>query len=126
MLTKLIVLAAASSMDPEAAMLHERPSVLFGMSLKDILLIGGVAAVLALILFLWVYITRKDRRASSSRLSRPIYRAEKKPVTDGSVNRVKVRKRRRRNHPDHLPRNPTLAEAGGLPPLREEPPQSIA
>jgi hypothetical protein len=34
----------------------------------------------------------------------------------------KVRMRRRRSrHPDNLPRNPTLAEAGGLPPARDEP-----
>jgi len=32
------------------------------------------------------------------------------------------RRRRRRRRRDHRPRNPTLAETGGLPPLRADPP----
>ena len=35
------------------------------------------------------------------------------------------RRRRRRSHHRHRPRNPTLAETGGLPPIRpEDPPEA--
>jgi hypothetical protein len=37
---------------------------------------------------------------------------------DGEV----MRRRRRRRRRNHRPRNPTLAETGGLPPIRTEPP----
>ena len=97
---------------------------LFGLGLRDILLIIGVALIVGLILFMWVYLTHKSRHQSSGhQLSRPIYRAEKISPEVAS-RRVKTRKKRRR-HPDNLPRNPTLGETGGLPPLRpEEPPES--
>jgi hypothetical protein len=66
-------------------------------------------------LFFWAYWTRRDPRRKAADGARVLYRSE-----DRANGKVKVRKRRRR-HPENLPRNPTLAEAGGLPPAREEP-----
>ena len=105
-----------------------RPSQLFGMSLRDVLLVAGVGLVLGLVLFLWVYLTHKTRRHSQSSqgLSKAIYRAEKESPDVSASKRTKMRRKRRR-HPDNLPRNPTLGETGGLPPIRpEEPPPEVA
>ena len=105
-------------------------SKLFGLGMRDILLILGVALVLGLVLFLWAYFTHKDgRHGSSQRLSKPITRAKKMTPEEmaAASKRVKIRKKRR-EHPDNLPRNPTLGETGGLPPIRpeEEPPTEVA
>ena len=92
---------------------------LFGMSLRDILLLAGAAVVLGSILFLWAYFSRRSRRALASANPRAVVRAESyEPDEDGRIRYRK--KRRRRDHPENLPRNPSLAETGGLPPIREE------
>ena len=90
------------------------PRGIFGLSPREVLLVVGVILGLAVILFLWAYWTRRDPRRKTEAGDRVLYRSERK---DG---KVKVRRRRSR-HPQNLPRNPTLAEAGGLPPVREEP-----
>jgi len=126
MLTRFIILGAADPLDtnilPEA-----RPVNLFGLGLREIFLVIGVAVVLGLLLFLWAYLTHKRRRHhhTGDQLSRPIYRAEKM-TPEQSAKRMKMKKRRR-HHPDNLPRNPTLGETGGLPPIRpDEPPPETA
>jgi hypothetical protein len=86
----------------------------------DWLLIVGIGAALAILLFLVVYLSRGRRARSKGlvRSSRVLYQENRN--SSGRSN-GKVRKRRR-SHPDNLPRNPTLGETGGLPPLRPESP----
>ena len=100
-------------------------SNLFGLGLRDMLLIIGVAVALGLLLFIWAYLNHKTRRHhhSSDRLSKVITKAKKESPEVSASNRTKIRKKRR-GHPDHLPRNPTLGETGGLPPIRPEDPPS--
>ncbi len=93
--------------------------------LRDALLIGGVAAVLALSLFLYVYVTRRNRRTHSASGSRAIYRAEKRAEPQDSEGKHRVRRRRRRKE-EFERRNPTLGETGGLPPVRTEEPAEPA
>jgi hypothetical protein len=93
-----------------------KPSGAPGLSLsRELLLVAGIIFGLAAILFLWAYWTRRDPRRKAEAGNRVLYPAESRK--DG---KMKVRRRRSR-HPNNLPRNPTLAEAGGLPPVREEP-----
>ena len=109
-----------AAMDPpDTPMLEGHASKLFGYNLRDVLLLAGMAFILAVALFLFAYMTRKKRRQTTIGLanSRAIYRAE--PEED-SERRKYRKKRRRRQHPELLPRNPTLQETGGLPPLRPE------
>ena len=119
------VIMAAGLVDPfNEAPLLERPQSSSG-GLPEFLIIIGVALILALILFLVVYLKKKGRRNRTlERAPRSIYRdaEEVKSSRDSSSGRTKVRKKRRRTHPDNLPRNPTLGETGGLPPLRPEDP----
>jgi hypothetical protein len=115
--------ALAYPLEPPVS--EAQPAALLGLSIRDAVLIFGAAAVLALILFLWVYLTRRGRRGhSANRPSNAIYRPEK-GATDPASRRVKVRRKRRR-HPDNYPRNPTLGETGGLPPARSEDPPEPA
>jgi hypothetical protein len=87
-------------------------------SLGGVVLIVGIGLALATLLFVAVYLSRQKRarRKGMVRSSRVLYQESSR--TSGSSN-AKVRKRRK-SHPDNLPRNPTLGETGGLPPLRPE------
>ncbi len=122
--------AAAGPMDAGfgPAPIPNAPSNSLGVNLREILLIAGVGVVLGLILFIWAYLSHKRRRQhhSRDRLSKVITKAEKLTPEQLASKRVKI-KRRRRGHPGNLPRNPTLGETGGLPPIRpDEPPAEAA
>jgi len=100
------------------------PTKLFGLSVRDFVLLLGVILLLTTVLFLWVYANYRHRRDRVGSSSRAIYRAEKHAKSEnGKGENGKTRKKRRRHdHPDLWPRNPTLQETGGLPPLRTEEP----
>jgi hypothetical protein len=125
MLTSLFLFAAAQPDVLNQPLPGTPPSNAFTWGLREILLIVGVGVVLGLILFLWVYLSRKDRREHEvSRTSKAVYPDEKNSAHAPSGRR-KLR-RKRRHHPDHFPRNPTLGETGGLPPVRSEEPSEPA
>jgi hypothetical protein len=116
----MFFLAAAGELNPfEPPPLDYQPTRIFGVATRDAFLIVGAALVLGLVLFLWVYLTRKDRR------HRPEYDGQVLMRTDGSQHHH--RRRRRRHHqgedrPEDGRRNPTLQETGGLPPARPDEP----
>lgn len=132
-----IFLPFVAAVDPlDAPALEGHTSKLFGMNLRDVLLLACMAFIFGAALFLWAYLTRKKGRNTIALAhSHGIYRGES-PSRDRERSRERERdteeeserrryrkKRRRRQHPELLPRNPTLQETGGLPPLRpEEPP----
>ena len=120
MLTRALFLAA-QTIDPVTPELTGRQtSKLFGLNVRDIMLLVAVAALLGSALFLWAYLSRRDRRRYLARSPHSTDRVER-PSRDSRPDRMRVRKRRR-EHPDNLPRNPTLGETGGLPPLRPDEP----
>lgn len=87
-------------------------------------LIFGAVLVLVALLFFWAFFIR--RRPQTQRGSLVLERAPKEnPERYGSSGRRRRRKRKV-DHPDNLPRNPTLAEIGGLPPLRPDEPEPPA
>jgi len=87
----------------------------------------GLVAVLGIVFY---YTRRPRRRPHHHHHQRPHHKesgstsankageAEEPQANDGEV----IRRRRRRRRRNHRPRNPTLAETGGLPPIRTEPP----
>jgi hypothetical protein len=92
-----------------------------GMHMQDMLLILGVILILTFLLFLWVYMSRKKNRPQFTEGgAKVIYKLDKDELEHAE--RHKKHRKRRPNHPDNLPRNPTLAEAGGLPPVRPDEP----
>ena len=81
------------------------------------LLVLGVIALLTIFLMIGAYLLyRRQRRQSSHRHSRQHVTSE---VSDSDEEQGHRRRRRRRRRP-HRPRNPTLSETGGLPPLRRD------
>lgn len=97
-----------------------------------VILVGtGLAVLLALIV--WFKYTRKRSRGGGGS-RRSARRAAAVPVVaedegedddaDGTVNGSQPHQHRRKRRPrrNHRPRNPTLAETGGLPPERTGPP----
>lgn len=93
----------------------EQPTKSYSRGLKEILLIIGIALVLSAALFIWAAFWRKRRRASSH------HHSSAQPGGEPPAEHKRHRRRRRKSsHPDKRPRNPTLAETGGLPPLRPE------
>lgn len=92
-------------------------------ALWDFLLVVGVLMTLAVVLFiLTALFRRRKKRRHHSRRPEILRNSEelKKEASESrgeGEGRIKRRRRRRR---DHTPSNPTLAEAGGLPPKRGE------
>ncbi len=92
---------------------------------QEILIILGAVAGVTLLALMWVLVFRKkggqrSRRHShhhhhSARESAPEPKTEEEGASEPETGRKGRRHRRRR---EHRPRNPTLAETGGLPPLR--------
>jgi hypothetical protein len=121
----LIIAAAAGNALPEGLVTRE-PSRLFGLNVRDLTLLVGAAITIALVLFGWAYLTRRKARRHLSRSPRTSDRDERQGRREESDERGRTRKRRRQQ-PENLRRNPTLGETGGLPPIRpDEPAQPIA
>ena len=80
------------------------------------ILLGAILAV-ALLVFYWAVAIRKQKhrihKHRHHHRPRPGYREQIKEVANG------IRQRRRKHGHEHRPLNPTLAQTGGLPPLRE-------
>ena len=107
-----------------AQILPEMPSRI-SPALWDMLLVGGVALALTAVIFAVVALTRRRQRRHRPRARHGpeilrnteahLHEAEEKSAqTDEEAG-----SRRRRRRRDHRPRNPTLSEAGGLPPARD-------
>lgn len=120
MLTHLMLLAASGLEVPEHEAMKEaaRKGGSNGLFSNETGLILGAILLLAAIIFFWAFFFRKRPKHSHGSL---ILERAKKPSKD-SVGSSGERKRRKRrpDHPDNWGRNPTLHEAGGLPPVREE------
>jgi FtsZ-interacting cell division protein ZipA len=96
-----------------------------GLTFRELLIVLGAVAVVTLLLVIWAACLRKK----PSRHSHYQYPASTSPrssengETEDGQKRYRRKRRRRR---EHRPRNPTLAETGGLPPLRaEQPPDPL-
>ena len=102
-------------------------------TLREILLVLGCLAVLSFALLLWAAYVRKRKRHStghshrSHRVSRtaPGVGTSAASGTSAAGEKVEPRRRRhrrRRRRSSSYPLNPTLAQTGGLPPVRRDNP----
>lgn len=88
---------------------------------ESLIVLGAVLFVVGAAIF-WVLIIRKQKR----RPSRRHQRHSTTPAPAGVIEIQKmVRDRNRRRRRKHRPRNPTLAETGGLPPPRTHAPSGL-
>ena len=98
-------------------------------TLREILLVLGCLAVVSVALLLWAAYIRKRKRHSSGHRSHHFSRTTPGIGTSGAGEKGSEPRRRRHRHrrrrSSHYPLNPTLAQTGGLPPVRrDEPPAS--
>jgi hypothetical protein len=114
-----------ADLDKARDLLDKRARSSGGFDTMDTIVILGFMLLLVLVLFAWAYFIRKRPRdyqgARALLRSRQAHRSRhgSREASGDSPRRVRVRRRRRRRSED-LPRNPTLGETGGLPPLRPE------
>jgi hypothetical protein len=93
-------------------------------SMRERLIIFGAIGLVTLVLLLWAVLLRKKRRRRHSHhhwhhhTPTPV----DVPVAPQNADAPAPPEKRRRRHSRHRhrPRNPTLAETGGLPPVRVE------
>jgi hypothetical protein len=89
-----------------------------GSNAIEILLVVGVMLVVITLMFMWAAFWRKPRRRKHS-YHRP---GAELPRREKSKSSRLFRRHRRHRHRDDRPINPTLAQVGGLPPQRRDPP----
>jgi FtsZ-interacting cell division protein ZipA len=98
---------------------------------RDILIILGAVALVTLLALFWAvaFRSRKRRHHSHHHHHRHHHSHDHTEESSAPVSEEETvseptsrRKRRRHRRREHRPRNPTLAETGGLPPLRSAPP----
>lgn len=91
-------------------------------SFRDILLLCAAVALVTMIALIWaVYFRKRRRHHHHHEHHSPAASAVTASGQASNVQSSTHRRRRRRRRP-HRPRNPTLAETGGLPPVRPERP----
>jgi hypothetical protein len=86
------------------------------------LLVCGAILALSLVVLLWFTLTSKRRQRHSRHHSGSRQFGVNPDAGDDPDLPVPQRRKRRRRRRDHRPRNPTLAETGGLPPIRRDGP----
>lgn len=86
-----------------------------GDAMRNRLITFGAYALVMLVILLWAVYFRKQKRKR-----RHVHKH--KPPNWASSDDLKARRRQRHRHrqTDGLPRNPSRAESGGLPPLRPD------
>lgn len=98
-----------------------------GLTFTELLTLLGAVAVVTLLLVVWAVYIRKTPRQHSRHYHYPSANQQNSssslPDTEPEETNGKRYRRKRRRRREHRPRNPTLAETGGLPPMRSEQPQ---
>jgi hypothetical protein len=96
---------------------------------RERLMIIGATGLVAVLMVLWAVLIRKKHRHRHSHHHAHQHSSKQTevaavPVPESTPAPPEKRRRRRRSSRRHRPRNPTLAETGGLPPVRaEDPPE---
>jgi len=94
---------------------------------RDVLIILGAVFCVTLLALVWaIFLRRQTRRRHSHHRARhhsPQSAHPSASPTDDAVTLPPLERRKRRHRSrDHRPLNPTLAETGGLPPVRTQGP----
>jgi type VI protein secretion system component VasK len=101
-----------------------------GLTLKELLILLSAVTGVTLVLVIWAAYFRKRVKSGSHHHHDHHHHHSRSPSENSDVpedeasdvNGEKRYRRKRRRRREHRPRNPTLAETGGLPPLRSERP----
>ncbi len=94
-------------------------------SAREMILIFGAMGLVTILLVIWAIYFRKRRRHAHHHAHRHASEPTPSPEVAAAGSGAapsQGRHRRRRSRRRHRPLNPTLAETGGLPPIRQESP----
>jgi FtsZ-interacting cell division protein ZipA len=97
---------------------------------REVLVVVAAILLVSLVVFLWMFFSHKRRQRHARHhgdTQSPSWSktADSQPADEAMT--VPRRRKWRRHRREHRPRNPTLAETGGLPPIRQDrPPQPPA
>jgi hypothetical protein len=113
------MLAAADPLDILGGGPPVRPSRnLMGLQITDLLLVIICILAILTVLIIWAVFIRKPKNDQArTRIYKSHHRTDVEERDDGTIRKRKRHKRQRRAHRQ---RNPTLSEAGGLPPMRSD------
>ena len=103
------------------------------LAVRERVMIFGALGLVTLGLVFWAVFIRKKRHRHHSHHhhhhhhhrhydSARVQEAPEEPQTENASSQPERRHHRWRRRRHHRPRNPTLAETGGLPPIRQESP----
>ena len=95
---------------------NQAPSNITGMHFTDVLIVIAVSLAILISLIAWALFIRKPK-SETTRVRVHKSHDETEELDDGSLRKRKKHKKQRRAH---RTRNPTLSEAGGLPPMRTD------
>lgn len=87
-----------------------------GISQNNLTLLFSAVGVVTLLVIIWAVFLRKRPDDSSRRYSYPLRNSQKENTGESGANTGRRSRRRRKRRA----RNPTLAETGGLPPIRTD------
>ncbi len=105
---------------PQDLLKPSRPQVT-----NDVVLVFAAVALLVILFLGWaIFIRKRKKDLADWRLHRhhSHHSSDVNSPTESASDNEPHHHRRRRRRRSHRPRNPTLAETGGLPPVRSEPP----
>ncbi len=96
---------------------------------RDVFVVIGALALIIVLLLVWAVAIRKPRRRHHRHRHHHHQGSRQwgmnpdaEPQDEAGQEEKSAETRRRRRRREHRARNPTLAETGGLPPIREEKP----
>jgi hypothetical protein len=87
-----------------------------GVSRNNLTLLFSAVGVVTLLVIIWAIFVRKRPDDSSRRYTYPSRNSDKDNIGEAGTNTGRRSRRRRKRRA----RNPTLAETGGLPPIRTD------
>jgi hypothetical protein len=86
---------------------------------EGLMVFGALFLVISLIL-IWAIFVRKPPRKRKYHYHYPSTKSHPNAVDGGGSGEAPAKKKWRRRRREHRPRNPTLSETGGLPPIRPD------
>jgi len=91
-----------------------------GPGTREGLMVFGALFLVISLVFFWAVFIRKPRRKRKHHYHYPSAKSQQGAAEGNSSDEAPAKRKWRRRRRDHRPRNPTLSETGGLPPIRPD------
>ena len=91
-----------------------------GPGTREGLMVFGALFLVISLMFAWAFFIRKPARKRKRNYHYPSTSSGRGAENQGDAEHPSGKRKWKRRRRDHRPRNPTLAETGGLPPIRPD------